>query len=41
MRNRGQETESMTEASGFAEVELKLSTRCEGLSYLLALEKFI
>ena len=41
MRNRGQEKESMRGASGFAEVELKLSTnaaRCEGLSYLLSFE---
>ena len=39
MRNRGQEKESMGGASGFAEVELKLSTnvaRCEGLSYILS-----
>ena len=41
MRNRGQEKESMRGASGFAEVELKLSTnaaRCEGLSCLISLE---
>ena len=41
MRNRGQEKESMRGASGFAEVERKLSTnaaRCKGLSNLLSLE---
>ena len=38
MPNSGQEKESMRGASGFAEVELKLSAnaaRSEGLSYLL------
>ena len=40
MRNQVQEKKSMRGASGFAEVELKLSinaARCEGLSYLLSL----
>ena len=40
MRNRGTEKESTRGASGFAEVELKLSAnaaRCEDLSYLLSL----
>ena len=41
MQNLGQEKESMRGVSGFAEVDLKLSTNaahCEGLSYLLSLE---
>ena len=41
MGNHSQEKESMRGASGFAEVELKLSTNaahCEGLPYLRSLE---